>query len=209
MSFEEQQRQEADYGRDRVGHLMPLFRRPATFWHRCSEAGLRGITGAGAILPNTGGRNAWGYGGTSYGQKIGAVHLFDFTTPAEADVLAVARKWLGYLTDKAPVTVWLEIDRFMLDRQLVEQQPPFRGCQSDQRIPVVEAWHKGPIPLSAVRRVYAFRESEAEQPPVDLGAVDQAAGAIASLGWQEAGAGELSPAAYLAKLRLEAEQGRG
>jgi hypothetical protein len=72
------------------------------------------------------------------------------------------------------VTVVLELGRETLEADaLIEQpgpgwmpplyEPPGGSPHYPRWIPFVEAWHKGPIPLDAVHRVYAFRAGTGDQ----------------------------------------------
>ncbi|MFV0673055.1 hypothetical protein [Variovorax sp. tm] len=94
--------------------------------------------------------------------------MFDFDTAPIEDVYWAAQHWHQFLSSY-PVTVVLELSREALATDaMIEQegpnwmppryQPPGNSSPHYPRwIPFVEAWHKGPISLDAVCRVFSFR----------------------------------------------------
>lgn len=123
-------------------------------WHCTGPRGYAGIRSSGAIEPSDG-RNPYTFPQTanSYARKKCYVSLFDFGAASDSECFSMHFKWTRFFSHFEPFTAVLELDRATLAERLVPasvaRQPEAYGTVW---IPHVEAWHAGPIPVSAVRR---------------------------------------------------------
>jgi hypothetical protein len=177
MNYEEQRRELEREGRLRVAHLMPLLRGRRSLWHRTDIEGMRAILKDGAIRPNDGTLPS-GYITSEdvghAGYRFGAVCLLDFDTAPLKDVYWAAQHWHQFLSSFNPATVVFELARDALATDALIQQdrpnwmpPQHRSARQGDHyphwIPHVEAWHRGPIPLSAVGEVFVFRSGSGDK----------------------------------------------
>ena len=119
-------------------------------WHATSIEGLKGILKAGEIKIGNRYKNALCL-------HLGCVSLFDFG-PNAKDYDRQFLNWWGWFgyQQKSRVAVWLEIDREATADKVYdagEMHGIWKENLNKQFIPGVEAGHKGPIPLRALKSV--------------------------------------------------------
>lgn len=167
-------------GRRDYGVVLSLLRGAGSLWHRTSTESLRAILASGHIYPNKG-RFPMTYPQSRlcYGRAINAVCLFDFNSASEDEIFWQSIKWGPFVTDQKPATVWIEIPRSRLDSSRLSSALDFRGGNLlyvpvpageeglfsggkyvPTFIPYIEAWHRGPIAVSAFSRYLVFGEPE-------------------------------------------------
>lgn len=171
MAYGEHESLAIEDARKRLSTILGVLRGAGAFWHRTTIANLRAILEHGAIEPNLG-QFAVTYpqSNSCYGRQISAVSLFDFDSePIEG--IYLSHNWPPFLLDCWPVTILICIDRRSLDSEKLilppavrhpnmphvepEDGEPYVPCF----IPRVEAWHRGPIPVSSFRRYLAIRSN--------------------------------------------------
>jgi hypothetical protein len=117
-------------------------------WHSTSIVNYDLIISDGAISPNVSRRRNYDL---YCCQEIGAVSLFDFERPTEAQRIKYAdHKWESVISGHRPVSVLLGFTRTELPGELV-YYPDMKVNTKGNIIPYVEVCHKGPIPLSCLR----------------------------------------------------------
>jgi hypothetical protein len=115
---------------------------------------LEKILASGAILPNEGGfPDTYPQSAISYGRRRRLISLWDFQSCSAHKAIEHMPKWREFFTRHQPVTIAIILDRQSIVDQLI---PNVRAVvevgyvTAEVFIPRVEAWHPGPIPLSAV-----------------------------------------------------------
>ncbi|TKB57060.1 MAG: hypothetical protein E8D49_14295 [Nitrospira sp.] len=145
-------------------------------WHTTSVERFEGILAAGSILPEPPipDRDRWGtaFGPSHYPfvRSIGAVSVFDFsgfdeTTYEEKYPNSMWRIFVPCFS-KWDESIWIELDRsairdkFIDGKALIERwkQKELRG----NIMPIIEAAHVGPIPISVFRRVCRYNKHDQE-----------------------------------------------
>jgi len=146
-------------------------------WHTTSVERFEGILGSGRILPEPpiADSQRWGTaGGPSlypFVRSIGGVSLFDFlgfNESAYTDKYPLSM-WKTFVPcfrdwDKA---VWIELDRAAIINNFIDSRALLaRWIQQNELgrkiMPIIEAAHIGPVPISAFRRVYEFNTHNQE-----------------------------------------------
>lgn len=151
--------EDPQYERDRAdffeGHLGKLFAELRHgIWHTTGPSGYLGIRESGAIEPSTGKRPfTFPQTKNSFALKNGLVSVFDLGSAAEEECVFMSWKWTKFFSHFRPFTVAMELDRATLSATLV----PHSACKGSEGensvwIPWVEAWHRGPVPLLAIKR---------------------------------------------------------
>lgn len=146
-------------------------------WHTTSSERFKGILATGSILPEPPipDRERWvtDAGSTQYPfvRSIGGVSLFDF---AGFDEVVYGEKypnsmWRTFVPcfcewDEA---IWIELDRYaiansFIDGKLVVERWKRQGELGRSIMPIIEAAHIGPIPISAFRRIFMFKKRDRE-----------------------------------------------
>ncbi|MFN0242053.1 MAG: hypothetical protein ACKVWV_04105 [Planctomycetota bacterium] len=159
MNLDDRERQENrdDFMKSELGAVWPELR--SGIWHTTSVRALQSIRSDGFIHTNADRRYefAWPDSDRSYGRMNGMVCLFDFASASEDECFTDCVKWIGFFSRHDPITVAIELSRAALSANLVASSAATvedPDCQH-MWIPYVEAWHRGPIPTSAIRR-YGF-----------------------------------------------------
>lgn len=141
-------------------------------WHTTSVDRFKGILTIGGILPEPPipDKDRWGgCGSTQYPfvRSIGGVSLFDFSDFDEVAYeqkhpLSMWKTFVPCLTqwDEA---IWIELNRsaikdnFIDGKALIERWKR-QGNLGRKVMPIIEAAHIGPVPISAFHRVIIFRK---------------------------------------------------
>jgi hypothetical protein len=135
-----------------LGALFPELRRGV--WHCTGPRGYAGIRNSRVIEPSTG-KHPYTYPQTeaSFARLKGYVSVFDFAVASDAQCFTMNFKWTRFFSHFEPFTAALELDRAKLGSRLIPASVA-RGPEASDTVwsPWVEAWHEGPIPLTAVRR---------------------------------------------------------
>lgn len=127
--------------------------------HITSPAAYASMRVSGVIEPNDGTRPfTFPQSRDSFASRRRAVALFDFFSPPTHVVAEQSIKWLGFFSCHRPVTLALVISRSGLPSQLINYKQALAAAGlGPMKIPHVELWHPGSIPLSAILRVIALR----------------------------------------------------
>lgn len=157
------QRDLASFRESWIGELFPRLR--GRLWHNTSLQALREIRSTGAIEPNRGQFPfTFPQTGNSYGFAKGYVSLFDFVTPTEEECIHFYMKWAGFFSHHKPYTVAIDIAAHRLPGRLVSNEAARLEVGFKKVwIPWVEAWHDGPIPISAFNGYLLIPASRSEQ----------------------------------------------
>jgi hypothetical protein len=131
------------------------------------------------IAPSSG-RYAMSFPQTSnsYAMMKQYVSLFDLGSAQADQCLFMSWKWTTFFSRFRPFTVALELDRERIREALVPNSEARAEVGFKKVwIPYVEAWHHGPIPLSAVCR-YLVLQSDYRIGELWLNAVDSRHGEL-------------------------------
>lgn len=165
------ERDKADFFAGRLGRLFDELK-PGV-WHVTSPQGYLGIRRSGMIGPSSGMHPmSFPQTSNSYAMMKQYVSLFDLGSAEVDQCLFMSWKWTTFFSHFRPFTVAFELDCERIREALV----PNSEARADVAykkvwIPYVEAWHRGPIPLSAVRR-YLVLPSDYRIDELWLNAVD-------------------------------------
>ena len=135
-------------------------------WHATSIPGLRAILSDGCIRPikeNIGRK----YRVAPLMLARNCVSLFDFGPTAGPAWLVQEqyRNWGGWLCGKYEdkAMIWLQLDRELTVDKVIpagKVRTIAQANRSEQVIPGVEAGHRGPVPLTALRKALIFYSQE-------------------------------------------------
>lgn len=146
-------------------------------WHTTNNERFAGILTAGNILPEPPipDLQRWGTaGGPSvypFVRSIGGVSLFDFVGFDETayNTKYPLSMWKTFVPcfsgwDEA---VWIELDRTAIANGLIGGNALLELWKQKNELgrkimPIIEAAHIGPVPVSAIRKVYKFNRSAQE-----------------------------------------------
>ena len=144
------QRDLAYFEQSRIKSLLPHIRRG--LWHTTGPRGFAGIRAAGSILPNTGEFPfTFPQTGNSFGFHNGYVSLFDLGSAADEELIDCYWKWTEFFFTHEPYTIAIELDRDRLRERLIPNAVARTRGSTTVWIPWVEAWHDGPISLTAAK----------------------------------------------------------
>ena len=146
-------------------------------WHTTSVERFEGILAAGSILPEPPipDKDRWGTacGPSHYPfvRSIGAVSVFDFTGFEEATYeekypLSMWRTFVPCFS-KWDESIWIELDRSAIKNDFIDGKAVIERWKQQNQLgrkimPIIEAAHVGPIPISAFRRVYKYNKHDEE-----------------------------------------------
>ena len=156
--------------------MIPEFLRGG-IWHTTRGERFEGILAAGGILPEPpiDDKDRWG---TAFGPRlypfvrsIGGVSVFDFSG---FDETAYEGKypnsmWRTFVPcfgewDEA---IWIELDRYAIKDSFIDGKSLVelwkrQGDLGRNIMPIIEAEHIGPVPISAFRRIFRFSKHDKE-----------------------------------------------
>jgi hypothetical protein len=136
-------------------------------WHTTSPHHYQGIVRIGFILPNPPSPDSerWKTAGGSkyypYVRVLGGVSLFDFTDfdPDQYGEKYPISTWRSFVPyqDRWKAAVWLKVEVTMLGDAYIAAPELLARWKQDEAwrhtiMPLIEAAHIGPVPLSAVSR---------------------------------------------------------
>jgi len=142
--------------------ILPLLR--GSVFHVTSRKAYRGIVAAGAILNNEDNRFPFTFRQSedSFGRKRGCVCLFDLRTISDEELFGCENQGLDGVLSKFPFLnppacgnnpVFLVLDSALYG-ELISWTA---GNPHEVRIPHVEAWYPGSIPLAGVQKIIDVR----------------------------------------------------
>ncbi len=136
-----------------------------------------GILAAGGILPDPPipDMDRWGTGcGPSlypFVRSIGAVSVFDFSGFDEVTYEAKYPNsmWRTFVPcfSKWDESIWIELDRSAIRDSFVDGREIVKRWKQQNELgrtimPIIEAAHIGPVPISAFRRIYKYNKHDQE-----------------------------------------------
>ena len=143
-------------------------------WHVTSPDRFASILRDGAILPNPriADSERWGTArgsaGYPYVRSISGVSLFDFLNFDEnsySEAYPVSN-WAAFVPcpREWPEAVWIELHRHLLGDRLIDGPKLLRQWKAERSsrrfMPLIEAAHVGPIPVSMFRRALIYRSGQ-------------------------------------------------
>ena len=153
ISTDEQTRRDYDnFFEGLIGSLYDELR--PGLWHVTGLRGYLGIRETGAIEPSTN-RHPQTFPQTanSYALHKGYVSLFDLAAPPLEKLVDFSSRWTSFWHHFSPMSIAMEVTREAVAATLVPNEDALKEVGSTKVFfPWVEAWHIGPIPLSAIRR---------------------------------------------------------
>jgi hypothetical protein len=157
-------------------------------WHTTSVERFEGILVAGGILsePPIPDNDRWG---TACGPslypfvlRIGSVSVFDFSGFDEAtyDEKYPFSMWRTFVPcfSKWDEAIWIELDRSAIIDSFVDGKSVIELCKRQGELgrkimPIIEAAHIGPVPISAFRRIFMFSKHDQEFKQVPMPSIDR------------------------------------
>ena len=166
------QRDLASFRQSRIGSMFAQLE--GRIWHTTGVRALLDIRSAGAIEPNRGQFSfTFPQTANSYALAKGYVSLFDFATPTDEQCISFYMKWAGFFSHHKPCTVAIEVAMDRLPGRFIRNDHAKSEVGFNRVwIPWVEAWHDGPIPLSAFNG-YLFIPTSRDDQPAWLAADDE------------------------------------
>ncbi len=167
--------------------MFPEFLREG-IWHTTSVERFEGILAAGGILPEPPipDKERWvtdaGPALYPFVRSIGGVSLFDF---AGFDEVVYEEKyphsmWRTFVPcfSEWDEAIWIELDRYALknsfiDGKSVVERWKRQGELGRNIMPMIEAAHIGPVPISAFRRIFMFSKHDQEFKQVQIPSIDR------------------------------------
>ena len=157
-------------------------------WHTTSIERFEGILAAGRILPEPPipDIERWGtaYGPSLYPfvRSIGCVSVFDFlgfdeATYNEQYPLSMWRTFVPCFS-KWDESIWIELDRSAIKDSFIDGKSLVKRWKQQNELgkkimPIIEAAHIGPVPISAFRCVYKFNKHDQEFKQVQIPRMDK------------------------------------
>lgn len=157
-------------------------------WHTTSVERFEGILAAGCILPEPPipDRDRWGTAcGPSlypFVRSIGGVSLFDFSGFDEAtyNEKYPVSMWRTFVPcfSKWDEAIWIELDYSAIKDSFVDGNSVIerwkrQGELGRKVMPIIEAAHIGPVPISAFRRIFMFSKHDQEFKQVQMPSIDR------------------------------------
>lgn len=157
-------------------------------WHTTSVDRFEGILAEGSILPEPPilDLERWG---TAAGPALypfvrgmGGVSLFDFS---DFDEVGYEEKypfsmWRTFVPcfSKWDEAIWIELDRYAMKDSFIDGKSVVdlwkrRGELGRNIMPIIEAAHIGPVPISVFRRIFRFSKHDQKIEQVELPIVDR------------------------------------
>ncbi|MBX9658469.1 MAG: hypothetical protein K2X00_07860 [Nitrospiraceae bacterium] len=146
-------------------------------WHTTSVERFEGILAAGSILPEPSipDMDRWGAAGGPrhypFVRSIGAVSVFDFSGFNEAiyEEKYPVSMWRVFVPcfGKWDESIWIELDRVTIKDSFIDGKTLIERWKQQNELernimPVIEAAHIGPVPISAFRRIYKCNKHDQE-----------------------------------------------
>ncbi len=143
-------------------------------WHTTTPELYKSIISEGSILPEPPLHDSQRWG-TSMGKafypyvrSIGGVSLFDFRgfNAKEYSNRFSCSSWAGFVPCKnqADAAIWIELDLLLIEDNFISTDKLLSdwknsGEAARKIMPMIEAAHIGPIPVSAFKRVLIYEKS--------------------------------------------------
>jgi len=152
-------------------------------WHTTSEERFRRILEFGAILPEVPGMpqsERWGaaldHPYVNYVRGLGGVSLFEFIdfVPEVYDEKFPMSSWRTFvpMTEKWGHAVWIEVDRERLGANFLSAATILDRWKIEKSVrrfmPMIEAAHLGPLPVTAFIRAFIVRKGIPDLMPLAL-----------------------------------------
>lgn len=163
-------------------------------WHTTSVERFEGILAAGSILPDPPipDMDRWGTacGPSHYPfvRSIGAVSVFDFSGFDEAtyEVKYPNSMWRIFVPcfSKWAESIWIELDRSAIKDRFIDGKAVVERWKQQNELgrkimPIIEAAHIGPVPISAFRHIYKYNKHDQEFRQIKMPRIQASKGSVA------------------------------